>query len=82
MGRIFERSSAYAGLGSVIGGAIGTLLVGTTIALPGVNIVVAPLVAAAATTITVSGSAAGTLIGATAGAISGARENAAERRKD
>ena len=74
---IFERGLAGGAFGGMLGGSIGTLLAGATLAIPGVNIVVAPIMAAAAaTTITVSGSAFGTAIGATAGAISGAKEKA------
>ena len=65
MTNFFERVSSGAGLGCTIGGALGVLFAGATLAIPGVNIVVAPLIAAAtATTVTVSGSAAGTVIGA------------------
>ena len=73
---IFERGLAGGAFGGMLGGAIGTVLAGATLALPGVNIVVAPLMAAAATTVTVSGSALGTAIGCTVGAISGSKEDA------
>ena len=82
MGRIFERVSAGAGLGCTIGGALGTLLTGVTIALPGINIILAPVVAAATVaTVAVSGAAAGTLVGATAGAISGVSQESKDRRR-
>lgn len=72
---IFQRGLDGAALGATMGGALGTIFAGVTLALPGVNIVVAPLmVAAAATTVTLSGTAAGTVVGGTAGLISGARE--------
>lgn len=82
MSRIISHTMECASLGGILGGAVGTLLTGVVIALPGVNIVLAPVVAAAAvTTVTVSGSAAGTLIGGTAGAIGGFKEDAKERRQ-
>lgn len=75
MGRILKRASEGASLGAVLGGALGTLLAGATLALPGLNIVIAPfMIAAAATTVTVSGTAAGTLVGGAGGAIAGAVE--------
>ncbi len=82
MSHKFNRASAGAGLGGVFGTAIDTLLNGVVIALPGVNIVLAPIVAAAkVSTVTVSGGAVGTLVGGIAGAISGAKADAKERRE-
>ena len=68
MGIIFSRASEGAILGNMIGGAIGTL----AMAIPGVNVITAPVMVAALTA--ASGSAAGTLIGGAAGAVSGAIE--------
>lgn len=82
MSRIISRAMECANLGGVLGGAAGILLTGVVIALPGVNVVLAPVVAAATVaTITVSGAAAGTVIGGAAGAISGAKEESRERRQ-
>lgn len=81
MGRIFRRSSEYAGFGAVLGHAAGVLLDGVVLCLPGVNIVFAPVaIAATVATVTLSGTAVGTLVGAAAGAASGAAENRRERK--
>ena len=77
MSNMFERGI----LGGTFGGALGTVLAGTVLALPGINIVLAPVAAATAiaATATVSTTAACTLAGATAGAISGAKEDLKNR---
>ena len=71
MSNLLSRITEGATCGGLLGGAIGTLFAGAILALPGINIVLAPVAAAAATTITVSGSAAGTLLGGVAGAVGG-----------
>lgn len=81
MSKALEKGINGCTFGSMIGGALGTIFMGTVLALPGVNIVVAPLVAAAATTITVSGAAAGTVIGGTTGVVKGAIEDAKDRKR-
>ena len=73
--KMFQWGSAGAGFGGSIGWGLGTIFAGTTLALPGINIVVAPIVAAAAaTTVVVSGTAVGTVVGGVAGAIGGAKD--------
>lgn len=82
MSRVISRTMERANLGCILGGAVGTLLTGAVIALPGLNIVLAPVVAAATvTTVTVSGAAAGTVVGGVAGAISGTKEESREQRR-
>ena len=66
--------------GAIFGSTLGTVLAGVALALPGVNIVAAPIIAAAAVA-TISGSMVGTAVGATAGAISGAAEDRKENNK-
>lgn len=83
MSKSISRGTEGAFFGNTLGFSIGTLLTGVTLALPGINIVVAPLVVAAvAGTATVSCSAVGTLIGGVGGAISGAAEDVKERREN
>ena len=78
MKRMFERGMQ--GAGGMMGATIGAILAGATLAIPGVNLVAAPIVAAAvATTASASGAAWGTAIGGTVGAISGAVEDAQEK---
>ena len=80
MGKILENATSGATLGGILGGALGVLLSGATIALPGVNVVLAPIIVAkTVATVTVSCGAVGRLTGGTAGAISGAREEKKER---
>lgn len=82
MGRIISRTYEGAATGALIGGAVGTLLTDVVIALPGIDIVLAPVVAAATVaTITVSGPTAGTVIGGTACAVSGFVEDTQERKR-
>ena len=82
MSKKVSRAMEYGGFGGSIGLALGTLFAGATLAIPGVNIVVAPLVAAAAaTTVAVSGTAVGTLAGSTVGFISGAKEEQKEKKQ-
>ena len=82
MSKKVEKGLLYGGFGGSIGFALGTLFAGVTLALPGVNIVVAPIIAAAAaTTVTVSGSAVGTLVGSTIGYASGAAEEKQEENQ-
>ena len=61
MSRMFEEGLMGGTFGGMLGGALGTIFTGAVLALPGVNIVMAPIVAAAvATTITASRVADGT----------------------
>ena len=79
MSKKVARAMEYGGFGGSIGLALGTLFAGATLALPGINIVVAPFVAAAAaTSVTISAGAAGTLVGSTIGFICGAKEEKEE----
>lgn len=61
-----KRGISGAKIGSIIGGALGTLLAGVTLCIPRLNIVIAPVApaaaATAATTVTVSGAALGTVV--------------------
>ena len=79
MSKTIENGISGATFGGILGGALGTLLTGVTLFIPGLNIIVAPVAiaaaATAATTVTVSGAALGTAIGGTAGVISGAVED-------
>lgn len=76
MSKAISRGAEGAGLGGTLGFALGTLLSGVTLAIPGLNIVLAPVVlAATAATTTVSCSALGTAVGGVSGMLSGARED-------
>jgi len=65
MSKIISRGMEGAAFGGIMGTALGTIFTGITLAIPGVNIVVTPLLAAAtvatAATVTVSGGALGTV---------------------
>lgn len=80
MDKTVARSASCAGLGGMIGGAIGQMFEGAVLTLPGINIVLAPVVATRV--IPLSCSAVGSLIGAGVGMVSGAVETARERKRD
>ena len=83
MRNIFEGLAAGAGVGGTIGCALGTLLAGSTILIPGIGpIIAAPLmlttVATTTAVTTVSLGAVGTLAGAGIGGTAGAIEDIKE----
>lgn len=69
MSDFFQDIIDGATAGGILGGAIGTVLTGVTLVIPGVNIVAASAALAATAITTASGAAAGTVIGGAAGAI-------------
>ena len=75
LSNFFQDIIDGAGAGGMLGGPICTLFTGVALAIPGVNIVAAPVVLATTAITTASGAAAGTVIGGTVGAIHNATKD-------
>ena len=84
MKKIFERTKQGAGVGGILGAAIGTLIAaGATIAMAPISLPTACIVAGSALVINAStGGAIGTLVGGGVGAASGTVETISDHKKN